>query len=140
MTEKEKTEKFVREKLPELSELSFGCEVRVKNGLYIRNFDLYPPLHVNNNYRVVNATSYVDVPEFKTWVEKGDAEILGHPIKLNDWLRVLEGRNVFKLDMFGWLHARDILMNEVKVMKFNLTTGQPATEADYQKFNEICGV
>ena len=62
--------------------------------------------------------------------------------KMNDWLRVLKENsgNPFKLDMYGNLIALNMLMNEIVVMKFDLQTGQPATEADYQAFNQIVGI
>lgn len=84
------------------------------------------------------------IPELKT-IEVGYAgttPVTHRPeIKLNDWLRVLPAS--FILDVGGGL--REAQFGDKSgigkvVLYFNLTTGQPATEADYQAFNQIVGV
>ena len=69
-------------------------------------------------------------------------EIIGHPIKLNDWLAVLRERldeSRWHLKSDGRVMWEDHGVNFEK-LKFNLATGQPATEADYKAFNEITSV
>lgn len=146
MTEKDKAEAYVRGKIPELMELSFGCRVKVKNQ------DVYytaigKPYH-NTNWNFVKVAEYKDVDNGLNVL---GLEIIGHPIELQHWLRVLLAReipkNEYKETVFikrdgtftvGWVD--DIKQESgVYAVKFNLTTGQPATEADYQGFNEIVG-
>lgn len=83
-------------------------------------------------------------PSFKahgeTWHDANSYEI-----HLEHWLMVLE--NCAPYDNGNWYtnHGDVIFMigdgmdvERVKVT-FNLTTGQPATEADYKSFNEVVG-
>ena len=63
-------------------------------------------------------------------------------IQLNDWLAVLGGRldeSRWHLKSDGRVMWEDHGVNFEK-LKFNLTTGQPATEADYKAFNQITSV
>jgi len=66
----------------------------------------------------------------------GEYKIIGHPIQLQDWLAVL-GSDYNP-------HRRIVSFNcdtcSVDGVEFNLTTGQPATEADYKTFNDLVGV
>ena len=65
---------------------------------------------------------------------------------LQDWLGVLGsvcGLNKVGIDAEGYCVIKPIYKereNGDKGLFFNLTTGQPATEADYQAFNEIVSV
>jgi len=61
---------------------------------------------------------------------------------LQDWLAVLRERldeSRWHLKSDGRVMWEDYGVNFEK-LKFNLTTGQPATEADYEAFNEITSV
>ena len=63
-----------------------------------------------------------------------------HPINLQDWLAVLGEIGVpveaYVLDN----GLMEVEVNYEAKIYFNLTTGQPATEADYKAFNEIVSV
>jgi len=72
-------------------------------------------------------------------VKQGYSTTIKNPINLQDWLAVLGGiksKRTFSIDEDGECFA-DIGYDRNYVCKFNLTTGQPATESDYQAFNEI---
>lgn len=66
-------------------------------------------------------------------------EIIGHPIQLNHWLKVLDKQNtLYELCNSGVMYWN--VENRSRLIHFNLTTGQPETESDYQKFNQIVGI
>jgi len=165
-TYQQKAEAYIREQLPELMELSFGCEVKLwtdngkpyGQGASMDNATaLY--LYETEGFITVQHTKGVEYRQGSYPKEIGFihnksriTEIIGHPIQLQHWLRVLLEREVpkheYKENIFmkrdgtftvGWV---DSIAQEsgVYAIKFNLTTGQPATEADYQAFNEIVGV
>jgi len=73
-----------------------------------------------------------------------DLVIIGHPIQLQHWLRVLATTKRGAMSTVGVLdgRVRDGLgmTPQSYYMTFNLTTGQPATEDDYKAFCEIVGV
>ena len=65
------------------------------------------------------------------------------PINLQDWLAVL--RNHCEQINYVQLNGADYITfmankHPYKTMLFNLTTGQPATEADYKAFNDIVNI
>lgn len=61
-------------------------------------------------------------------------------LSLQHWLRVLRGCHYVEMYTASDEIFRHCCWEEDKeyVIDFNLTTGQPATEADYRAFNEIC--
>jgi hypothetical protein len=79
-------------------------------------------------------------------VSVGEDKIIGHPIQLQHWLRVTGqhcGMTKVGIDAYGDMIIRPRYENRQdgdKCIRFNLTTGQPATEADYQTFNKIVGI
>ena len=133
MKEQLKAEKFVREARPALMELTFGCEVIVA-GIEKDNpgceHDVVVDDRKDEHGRIgMGYFGHVHPDDFQ--------EIIGHPIKLNDWLGVLgelEEGDPFCVDCWG--NLEDINRLGERLMQFNLTTGQPATEPDYQAFNE----
>ena len=132
MTTKEKAEAYVRQALPELMELSFGCEVK-HYGMANKVVYVFPPSPTGEaSFR----TQWNDVLMVK------DCEIIGHPIQLQHWLRVFENigtRHHYYLNLDGELiHIH--LDNHVHTMWFNLTTGQPDTEQDYEALCNIFGI
>lgn len=154
-TYQEKAEAYVRQQLPELMELSFGCKLRLKRSvrffqklflkfrtrLYVYNgFDKALTIdHVMSKDErfIANVVpGWLDFAEFES---KDGFEIIGHPIQLQHWFRVLHNT-----DEDFWLETLsgrlDYWSDKHKVFSFNLTTGQPATEADYQSFCEIVGI
>lgn len=146
MTEKETAEKYVREKCPELMELSFGCEVYTG-----RMSPRQTVLNVDEVEVTVRSSVNGMIQDYK-FKKMTEFEIIGHPIQLQHWLRVLED---WKFDDFvdfplhidwraNWYPQGNIVVTFPKghplinkVINFNLTTGQPSTEADYKAFNEI---
>jgi len=126
MTEQLKAEAWVRSQRPALMKLSFGCEVELQVAPFQpNNFVLTPRgTYVIAGYYDVKATVL------------GEYKIIGHPIQLQDWLAVL-GSDYNP-------HRRIVSFNcdtcSVDGVEFNLTTGQPATEADYKTFNDLVGV
>ena len=67
----------------------------------------------------------------------GITAMYNYEINLQDWLSVLG--EMFAIDSYG----NTLLFNTkndnygLAGLRFNLTTGQPATEADYKAFNDI---
>lgn len=155
MTETQtKAEAYVRQSLPELMELSFGCEVKYPSQKrYLEADELDNPQFTTAKVLMYGENrSYDDTEEYFTvfndWneeedlggrLDEGELEIIGHPIQLQHWLRVLEGNYCINENgVLGRYHYdNDVYWLD---MKFNLTTGQPATEADYQAFNDIVGI
>lgn len=109
-SEKDKAEQFVRSKLPELMELKF-----------------------------------VSLPN------SGDHNKYKRSIQLQNWLRVLEkglaisdrplkgGAKAYSEDTF-YINCTSEKDGHLIQVKFNLTTGQPATEADYKALCEIFNI
>lgn len=145
-TEQQKAEAYVREKLPELMELSFGCWVEYNNKQYVFindwergteddkdwTLNLYSPIYDANN------------EEYHAHISKKEDEydIIGHPIQLQHWLRVMG--ELYSVDGGGlvwhFTPRSPFWRIERHTMKFDLTTGQPATEADYKAINEVFGI
>lgn len=67
-------------------------------------------------------------------------EIIGHPIQLQHWLMVLGEKNKLSCKGDGTIKVWIDKNAHIVTMYFNLTTGQPATEADYQAFCKIVGI
>jgi hypothetical protein len=157
MNEKEKAEAYVRTKLPELMELSFGCEIRLmektrKSPLGVMQYTGWRGSIFAGG--IVPKSWYVVVENENTKplgegfqkikiVKEISLEIIGHPIQLQQWLQALDlnstdeqtvvkvSANMMRVET--WAYSKSF------VLLFNLATGQPATEADYQAFNQIIG-
>lgn len=131
---------FARTKIPELSELSFGCLLKNRHA----QLD-YEALNVflgktNKEIRVFR-------PSFKTYnnFPTETFEVIGHPIQLQHWLRVL-AKDIDNSDLpLGEVHIAGISLyvqpdKTKNFFKFNLITGQPATEADWKALCEVLGL
>jgi len=129
MTEQLKAEAYVRKQRPALMELRIGTKVRLGQ-LTEDIFDYaYFCMSVSDELGLLS-----NGEEYKLeWLEK---RVIGHPPNLQDWLAVLG--EMFAIDSYG----NTLLFNTkndnygLAGLRFNLTTGQPATEADYKAFNE----
>jgi len=141
MTEQLKAEKFVREAIPELMELSFGCRVK-----YGTSYTTVWQVLLAENSKEPNHYNTVDVRGASNYLRDiQSSEIIGHPIQLNDWLAVLDGQldtcGKFYVIKRGERIGEDETEDEVvAIFNFNLTTGQPATQADFKAFNDIVSV
>ena len=136
MTEQLKAEAFVREARPALMELTFGCRVK-----YGTSYTTVWQVLLAENSKEQNHYNTVDVRGASNYLRDiQSSEIIGHPIALQDWLGVLG--EMFAIDSYG----NTLLFNTkndnygLAGLRFNLTTGQPATESDYQSFNDIVSV
>jgi len=137
MTEQLKAEAWVRSQRPALMELTFGCDVIVA-GIKEDNpgceYDVVVDSRKDEHGRI--GLGYFG------HVHPDALTIIGHRPQLQDWLAVLE-EITGDFDLFSSATENIAICNcmgaEVTIM-FNLTTGQPATEADYKAFNEIVGV
>ena len=137
MTEQLKAEAYVREQRPALKELSEGCRVEITDK---DNFP-YSTGFYNKSGKIIMDGFHVGEfnPNARHTVSNS-VEIIGHPINLQDWLAVLG--EMFAIDSYG----NTLLFNTkndnygLVGLRFNLTTGQPATEADYKAFNQIVNV
>ena len=135
MTEQLKAEAYAREQRPALMELSFGCRVK-----YGTSYTTVWQVLLAENSKEPNHYNTVDVRGASNYLRDiQSSEIIGHPINLQDWLAVLEDAKPGNSYVFQ--HGSLVYKPENKiVMDFNLTTGQPATEADYKAFNDIVNV
>jgi len=135
MTEQLKAEAYAREQRPALMELSFGCRVK-----YGTSYTTVWQVLLAENSKEPNHYNTVDVRGASNYLRDiQSSEIIGHPINLQDWLAVLEDAKPGNSYVFQ--HGSLVYKPENKiVMDFNLTTGQPATEADYKAFNDIVSV
>jgi len=133
MTEQLKAEAYVREQRPALMELTFGCRVK-----YGTSYTTVWQVLLAENSKEPNHYNTVDVRGASNYLRDiQSSEIIGHPIALQDWLGVLG--EMFAIDSYG----NTLLFNTkndnygLAGLRFNLTTGQPATQADYKAFNQI---
>lgn len=147
MNEKERAEKYVRSKCPELMELSFGCEIYDADAVLPWTKRLKLLAYNGKTGTIYCQETDGSIFQRKTKLER--YEIIGHPIQLQHWLRVVEKHSLETFKRTGTEHfyvttKNCLCMNEVatdnEVIVFNLTTGQPATEADYKAFNQILGI
>ena len=145
MTEKQKALDYVREKCPELKELSFGCIIDwglVGSGIKGSTTSKRPYAWFDHadDEDVLTPDKLKKNPYVK--------EIIGHQPQLQHWLRVLSLKEILNIDGLSMSASNFVVTtdgiaindNGMHLMKFDLTTGQPATEEDYQKFNEIVGI
>lgn len=138
-TYQEKAEAYVRQQLPELMELSFGCEILVNlsqgGGEKAVLVGKTPHLvHWSWAKHHDNKSSFVGSELDDRIV------IIGHPIQLQHWLNCLHPKIGPDAKIEAWIGNRiKIWTGKTKIL-FNLTTGQPATEQDYQAFCEIVGI
>jgi len=135
MTEQLKAEKFVREAIPELMELSFGCRVK-----YGTSYTTVWQVLLAENSKEPNHYNTVDVRGASNYLRDiQSSEIIGHPIALHHWLDVLGERldeSRWHLKSDGRVMWEDHGVNFEK-LNFNLTTGQPNSPQDYANFNQI---
>lgn len=157
-TYKDRAEQYVREQVPELMELSFGCEVWIpttKNksqfgkqgrGIVTKNYDGQSASWSGYDPKTDAVSVYMvetDVYRPCISLSKNKIEIIGHPIQLQHWLSAIRNYGLIYCEWFGdeALAVQDCEDGGTdKTVYFNLTTGQPATEADYQAFNDIVGI
>lgn len=147
MTHKEKAEQYIRKMLPELMELSFGCEITdhlkrrvtvlsaktMQRTSFALGDTLFSSIIGTDGEQVVNIVC-----------DNHEIEILGHPPQLQHYLRVLKNvpEQIIYMYTDGLVYKRGKQRYEEDsfLFSFDLTTGQPATEADYQAFCEIVGI
>jgi len=142
MTEQLKAEAYVREQRPALMELTRGCVFTSK---YNRNLRIEftskstttGKMNPGKHWEGILLNKNGKGRKCKFPVDTG--EIIGHPINLQDWLAVLG--LIYSIDGEGnvWQYPA-LTKRRLMDITFNLTTGQPATESDYQSFNEITSV
>lgn len=148
MTNKEKAEAYIRQALPELMEFRKGCFFKNKDAIdWAQTVELVCYNHNNGLCHFAEADCSVFSCHHKTY---NTFRVIGHPIQLQHWLRVLQFEvntdkwdyypifNGNKLHMVAW-NAGTVKDKRHNIV-FDLRTGQPATEADYQAFNEIVGI
>ena len=138
MIEQLKAEAYVREQRPALMELTRGCILSKQH----YGKEVFGQLLQKTKGNFENGGDILGVVFWfngrKTALKElvPAYKIIGHPINLQDWLAVLEDAKPGNSYVFQ--HGSLVYKPENKiVMDFNLTTGQPATEADYKAFNQI---
>jgi hypothetical protein len=118
-------------------ELSFGCEVRetlsgelfIVLGRYARNrkYEVYDVLNPKSGG--VHESALMS------------HEIIGHTPQLQDWLEVLQSRSdgwtAARVDSYGNLDVGNGIRWENDVLRFDLTTGQPKTDEDWDALAEL---
>lgn len=135
-TYQEKAEAFVRSQIKELMELSFGCEVDTGVPRTILENRGDTIITLAGGIRFSNKLA--DLEASKHW------KIIGHPIQLQHWLKAIPTYIPYFIET---VEASDITTirlsrrdGQDKPVWFNLTTGQPASEKDYQMFCTLVGV
>jgi hypothetical protein len=126
MTTQQKVEAHIRKEIPELMELSFGCEVEWEN----------PPFRAiyRGLVTTVNPAGefQVDTPSCN-WLteEKNLRKIIGHPINIGHYLRVLEkslqSHGDIKTADFYMGNQIEFILKDDRAIMFDLLTQQPAT-------------
>lgn len=145
-TDKERAEKYVRSKCPELMELSFGCLIDWGEwGAGIKGSTT-----TTRPYRWFDEGDWEEELNPNTMsktIKSCKAVIVGHPIQLQHWLSAIDtvfgqmkksGSGTF-LNVEVYESPKYEGLSHITI-NFNLITGQPATEADYQAFNQIVGI
>jgi len=142
MTEQLKAEAYVREQRPALMELTRGCVFTSK---YNRNLRIEftskstttGKMNPGKHWEGILLNKNGKGRKCKFPVDTG--EIIGHPINLQDWLAVLG--LIYSIDGEGnvWQYPA-LTKRRLMDITFNLTTGQPATQADFKAFNDIVSV
>lgn len=131
-TNKSKALELVRAACPELMELSFGCQVKIKTA------DWYGMAVTHENERG-NVWFLQDGRRTATSVPSYNLEIIGHKPQLQHWLRLLGKINTAYEHNGHWhTYALTVYPETTKSIRFNLNTGQPATEEDYKAIVDIC--
>ena len=139
MTEQLKAEAYVREQRPALMELTFGCEIwptQHREDMFTTS--LWNVVAVDDRSLILRPKGK-NIDEDMQTVDIKYCKIIGHPINLQDWLAVLG--LIYSIDGEGnvWQYPA-LTKRRLMDITFNLTTGQPATEADYKAFNKIVSV
>jgi hypothetical protein len=134
-TEQQTAEAYVRSQIPELMELSMGCLV------YTGTFSpLQHVLDADEDTLIVSSTVNGLVQEYKR-KDIANLFVVGHRIQLQHWLILLKNIDRIERHTENRLCVYLYLGNkQYQKIMFSLTTGQPATEADYKAFNDIVGV
>ena len=138
MTEKEKAEAYGREQRPALMELTKGCILSKQH----YGKEVFGQLLEKTKGNFENGGDILGVVFWfngrKTALKElvPFHKIIGHPINLQDWLAVLGAKEDIEYSRINPDLNLEIGFDNVE-MTFNLTTGNPATEADYKAFNEI---
>lgn len=134
-TAREKAEAYVRGKLPELMELVKPFE---------NNWLLSAEEEANNIFGLT-ATEVAIYMQARNKVIAKLAFV--PPIQLQHWLRVLRDFETTYSNYFvhsnGWLMWEETIDGNTQIeqiFRFDINTGQPATVAAYQAFNDIVGV
>ena len=138
----QRCEEYVRKEIPELMELSFGCEATLPDGELIKVLgdSLSEATYKEDKCEVYYLYNWESGrSDCHMWCAKKDLKIIGHPIHLEHWLRVLE-------EKFGdW---NDICLRDEYLslcvdgstddwIDFSTVTGQPN---DYKALADLLGL
>lgn len=160
-TEQQKAEAYVRTQIPELTAIAEASELNDQSVAHmVSRFlgwelpeDFRPDAGISfEKFVGTKEYPYTHMPSGTNLFDATQAEAmirymfsgLPYPIQLQHWLRVIP-RSDYLVDVMGnvWKFEKfdddNNLVLKDTVMKFDLTTGQPATEADYKAFNLIVG-
>lgn len=128
MTTKEKCEAYAREKLPRLMELSFGAVVRTGVERIV--------LENRGDTIITFAGGMCFSNKLSDLQESGQWAVIGHPIKLNDWLEVLGKEGYTKTRILPVSNCIAIDTEgengNPKGIFFDPITGQPLTDTDWE--------
>jgi len=152
MTNIEKAKQLVRDRIPDLKKLSFGCGFQLSwegcgTGM---NYDDYPAdeRFIVWNTDDDNMTHYEigDLSKDELYEAMNNnrgyakdlemmVEIIGHEPQLQHYMQVLKAKNIMHTLESDLLRIfEDEMDDKPSQIRFNLTTGQPATEEDAKKF------
>lgn len=138
MNIKQKVQAYIREQIPELMGLSFGCWVLDRKSNVSRR------IAGSNSEDEVLIKSIGAIKKYKL-LDIHDFKIIGHPIHLEHYLRVL---NDVKISDAWVIDTEGNLFGQCSTdgspldagCKFSLLTGEPASEDDWVKLSEVLGI
>lgn len=133
MNEKQKAEAYVRSKLPELMELSFGCHV------YTGRFSAEQVVLDNDGKELMVRSTVNGLIQDYKFKEMHNLKIIGHPIQLQHYLQILDEIADKQKVIYRLINCRVLYFGKV-IVKFHQKTGQPEDEEDWKAFNQIVGI
>lgn len=139
MTTKEKVLKAVREAKgnEELMRLSFGCQIIIEGCTEPTRF-VCEELRKSGRVWVISG----DDENYGVCPKPGYVRVIGHQPQLQHWLRLLgEGEYYFdQEDLYPRIGFWKADKKDKDCVLFNLTTGQPASDKDYDALAELLGI
>ena len=131
-------------------ELSFGCEAILEGGEVVKLLggEISSSIYKEDKCELYYLYDWQHgKSDAHMWCAKKDLEIIGHPIHLEHWLRVLAINKDGEIDVHSSKHLGEAHIAGISLyvqpdpdedfIKFNLLTGQPT---DYEALAPLLGL